>query len=130
MANNVYNSSTLGPLPLSQKGKDLMQTLRHAQQNLVRDAPLYVTRHLNWDEVSRARGELVRYIGELEKGLEGTMTELALLQGQVKMQENILENYRETARYAQPLKPVTINGALGSYSIGALIGELNKRFHP
>jgi hypothetical protein len=64
----VYHSSTLGPIPLSFTGRRLMQNLlvaiREMADKAVWNAPGFYG--LAWDPVSRARGELARYISQLE----------------------------------------------------------------
>lgn len=73
----VYNSSTLGPIPLSFTGRRLMQNLREAVQEMV-DKAIQDTRKnagkgwapQNWEPVSLARGKLVQYMSELEQRVE------------------------------------------------------------
>jgi len=68
----IYNSSTMGPIPLSFTGRHLLQSLREEIQMLVSDSVDAAKRgcvpKLNaWEPVSRARGRLAKYMSGLEK---------------------------------------------------------------
>lgn len=70
----VYKSSTLGPIPLSFTGRHLLQTLREAVTELVskvEEAGLkgcaYTPARDRWEPVSLARGKLAQYMSQLEK---------------------------------------------------------------
>lgn len=72
MDQEIYHSSTLGPIPLSFTGRRLMQNLREAVEEMTtrasnaaragRGCPVD-----NWEPVSQARGRLAKYISELER---------------------------------------------------------------
>lgn len=59
----VYQSSTLGAIPLSFTGRRLLQNLREEIDDYVncRDNPI------DWEPLSRARGKLALYISQLEQ---------------------------------------------------------------
>jgi len=60
--NEIYNSTTHGPIPLSFTGRRLMQNLRVAIQAAIKRGEYSDPRN----EVAFARGELAFYISELE----------------------------------------------------------------
>jgi hypothetical protein len=69
----VYQSSTLGPIPLSFTGRHLLQSLREAIEEMVGGAvkqaqvggsPIKP----EWEPVSEARGKLAQYMSLLEQG--------------------------------------------------------------
>lgn len=72
----VYHSSTLGPIPLSFTGRRLMQNLREAfQEMLNKHCKAIAEGRIEtglWDRVSRARGELAQYMSRLEKRFENS----------------------------------------------------------
>lgn len=61
----VYTSSTRGPIPLSFTGRHLMQSLREA----IADAINQQSYDCEGQQLSRARGRLVKYISHLERRL-------------------------------------------------------------
>jgi hypothetical protein len=68
----VYHSSTLGPIPLSFTGRRLMQNLREEFQRLLSSAVEKTKRgqvgiSSEWERVSEARGRIAQYMSELEK---------------------------------------------------------------
>ena len=68
----VYHSSTLGPIPLSFTGRRLMQNLRVAVQELLQKRTDEARRGQigsqdDWSQVSRARGEIAKYMSDMEK---------------------------------------------------------------
>jgi hypothetical protein len=66
----IYRSSTLGPIPLSFTGRLKLQNLRDAMQTLltnVREAGGGYE-HDWWKPVSEARGQLALYMSKLEQG--------------------------------------------------------------
>jgi hypothetical protein len=68
----VYHSSTLGPIPLSFTGRRLMQNLRDAFQELLHKRVEQTQRgqiggQHDWTAVSEARGKLAQYMSQLEK---------------------------------------------------------------
>lgn len=72
----VYNSTTLGRIPLSFTGRRLMQNLREAVSELLTKAideakkgERLNFRHINWEEVSKARGRIAQYMSKLERGV-------------------------------------------------------------
>ncbi|HEX2242999.1 MAG TPA: hypothetical protein VHK27_07070 [Gammaproteobacteria bacterium] len=66
MTQEIYNSSTLGPIPLSFTGRRLMANLREALEAAIGQAKIKGV--ADWKPISRARGELARYISNLERG--------------------------------------------------------------
>lgn len=58
----VYNSSTHGRIPLSFTGRHLLQNLRKAISEAISNEDW----HYNNNAVSQARGELARYMSDLE----------------------------------------------------------------
>jgi hypothetical protein len=67
----VYKSSTMGNIPLSFTGRHLMQSLREAIQDLVRDVhqdgmPTKSNKEA-WEPLSRARGRIAQYMSDLEQ---------------------------------------------------------------
>lgn len=62
MNQTIYKSHTHGPIPLSAKGKRLMHTLRIAIQEAIQKGDYNQT-----NAVAHARGELAKYMSELEK---------------------------------------------------------------
>lgn len=68
----VYHSSTLGPIPLSFTGRRLMQNLRDAFQEMLKVSCEAAKRGQvrpasDWEDVSKARGKLAQYMSQLEK---------------------------------------------------------------
>lgn len=68
----VYHSSTLGPIPLTFTGRRLMQNLREAVQELLQKRVEQTKRgqvgsQNDWEDVSKARGKIAQYMSELEK---------------------------------------------------------------
>lgn len=75
---NVYNSSTLGPIPLSFTGRRHMQNLREEVEALIKLAyengrrdglsiePRFPIHNKDREPLSRARGYLAKYISKLE----------------------------------------------------------------
>lgn len=68
----VYHSSTLGPIPLSFTGRRLMQNLRDAFQEMLKISCEAAKRGQvrpasDWEDVSKARGKLAQYMSQLEK---------------------------------------------------------------
>lgn len=68
----IYHSTTMGPIPLSFTGRHLMQALREAVTDMMSKAVEKAKRGeagigLEWDEVSRARGRIAKYISQLEE---------------------------------------------------------------
>lgn len=68
----VYHSSTLGPIPLSFTGRRLMQNLREAFQDLLQKRVEQTKRGQvggqdDWTSVSEARGKLAQYMSKLEQ---------------------------------------------------------------
>lgn len=73
----VYHSSTLGPIPLSFTGRRLLQNLReevtallkkayrNGEQKWYRDGANPVSAE-DWEPLSKARGELAKYMSKLE----------------------------------------------------------------
>lgn len=71
----VYHSSTLGPIPLSFTGRRLMQNLREAFQELLQKRVEKAKRGEfttadDWNGVSYARGKLAEYMSRLEKNVD------------------------------------------------------------
>jgi hypothetical protein len=69
---SIYNSTTLGPIPLSFTGRHLLQNLREAVTEMVSKAVEKAKKGqagigLEWDAVSRARGKLAQYMSQLEE---------------------------------------------------------------
>lgn len=60
----VYHSSTLGPIPLSFTGRHLLQALRTEFTDLV--AAAKDGKIVDWQAVSRARGRIAQYMSQLE----------------------------------------------------------------
>lgn len=65
MKREVYNSSTLGPIPLSFTGRRLLQNLREEIEEFVEER-LTVGKGTSWEGISRARGKLAQYMSKLE----------------------------------------------------------------
>jgi hypothetical protein len=67
----VYKSSTMGPIPLSFTGRHLLQSLREAVQDMIAKSDERVRRgqisSLDWEPVSRARGRIAQYMSQLER---------------------------------------------------------------
>jgi hypothetical protein len=83
MTQEIYNSSTLGPIPLSFTGRRLMQNLREAFVDAITAAKR--DGFVEWEEISRARGKLAEYISKLERRNEPPFYErLAALELEVK----------------------------------------------
>lgn len=61
----VYKSHAYGPIPLSRRGKDLMEANRKDTQQAI-DLGLWCPHGLSANP-SRSRGDIVRYISELEQ---------------------------------------------------------------
>jgi hypothetical protein len=65
----IYRSSTLGPIPLSFTGRHLLQTLRDEMQRLINKLQeqqgCYHTN--DWKPVSEARGRIAEYMSKLEQ---------------------------------------------------------------
>ena len=81
----VYHSSTLGPIPLSFTGRRLMQNLREAVQALLQKRTEQAARGQvpsqdDWEDVSKARGQLAQYMSKLEKG-QSNEDKIVLLYG-------------------------------------------------
>lgn len=65
MKQEVYQSSTLGPIPLSFTGRRLLQNLREAMQKQLTSAA--INAEYSWERISEARGELAQYMSRLER---------------------------------------------------------------
>lgn len=61
----VYQSSTLGDIPLSFTGRRLLQNLREEIEDLMKGRASIVADE--WKPLSRARGKLALYISQLEQ---------------------------------------------------------------
>lgn len=61
---SVYKSSTLGDIPLSFTGRQLLQQLRIEMEDMLRDVKKGLD--VSWDPLSRARGRLAQYMSKLE----------------------------------------------------------------
>lgn len=61
----LYQSSTLGVIPLSFTGRRLLQNLREEVQDLLKGKATILKEE--WKPLSRARGKLALYISELEQ---------------------------------------------------------------
>lgn len=66
---SVYKSSTLGEIPLSFTGKHHLQNLRTALEDLIRKIRARNGEYYpnDWEELSRARGHIAKYMSELER---------------------------------------------------------------
>lgn len=62
MAREIYNSTTLGPIPLSFTGRHLLQELRTCIQDAIKDKDF----NTNGDALSRIRGRIAQYMSKLE----------------------------------------------------------------
>jgi imidazolonepropionase-like amidohydrolase len=72
MTNEVYNSSTHGPIPLSFTGRRLLANLRAAVQTAIDEGDFSA----NDMQLSHARGELAEYMSKLEgKRVDRTIEE-------------------------------------------------------
>lgn len=65
---SVYKSTTLGDIPLSFTGRQLLQQLRIEMEDMLRDVKKGLD--VSWDPLSRARGRLAQYMSKLEGKLE------------------------------------------------------------
>lgn len=112
----VYHSTTLGPIPLSFTGRHLLATLREAITAMVDDLksqlplPSYGPQRapkLDWEPVSEARGKLAQYMSKLEKGA-GCKDE-------------------GCPQYGTPHECVDMNALLRKYTDAQLVSELQRR---
>lgn len=60
----IYQSSTLGEIPLSFTGRRLLQNLREEIEDLMKGHATVVSDE--WKPLSRARGKIALYISQLE----------------------------------------------------------------
>jgi hypothetical protein len=66
----VYESTTHGPIPLSFTGRRLMANLRQAVETELQNRQVMLDGSIspyNWEPIARARGELAKYISEVER---------------------------------------------------------------
>ena len=64
----VYHSTTHGPIPLSFTGRRLLANLREAINEYTRQISCHGYKEEFWKPVAHARGELAKYMSELERG--------------------------------------------------------------
>lgn len=82
----IYHSSTMGDIPLSFTGRHLLQALREAiierDQKVINEYGMRLNPtgpgHFgHWDEVSRTRGRIAKYMSELESKQLHTLKDYA-----------------------------------------------------
>jgi len=155
-----YQSSTYGPIPLSLKGRELLSKLRDVIHELVQEGRSKVKfdEKKAWEPVSEQRGNIAKYMSELEakvtqaemekngvihdyqeqgKELRAALSKVRELEGKVRAvgaerdtTQRMLKTQEENTRYWQNIYNARPVGTrLIDASVRELFEQLAKKFH-